>query len=45
MDKDTAKILTELKEIKAMLSQLGSVRVATTVEQEIAACRAQGIEK
>ena len=40
----TDAILAELQEIKAMLLQLGEVRQATTVQDEIAACKAQGID-
>ena len=40
----TDAILAELQEIKAMLAQLGVVRQATTVQDEIAACRAQNID-
>ena len=35
-------ILQELKEIKAILSQLGPVRVEPSIDQEIAAIMAQG---
>jgi len=44
---DTAilrQILAEQIEIKAMLAQLGAVRSAPTVQDEIAACRAQGVD-
>jgi hypothetical protein len=46
MDTDTIlqRILAEQLEIKAMLAQLGAVRSAPTVQDEIAACRAQGID-
>lgn len=45
MDDKTAKaLLQEIRELKAMVEQLGAVRVAPTVAQEIAACRAQGID-
>ena len=39
-----SKLLTEIRELKAMVAQLGAVRVEPTVAQEIAACRAQGID-
>jgi len=44
---DTAilqRILAEQLEIKAMLAQLGAVRSAPTTQDEIAACRAQGVD-
>jgi hypothetical protein len=44
---DTAifqRILAEQLEIKAMLQQLGAVRSSPTTQDEIAACRAQGID-
>jgi hypothetical protein len=45
MDDQTAKsLLSEIRELKAMVAQLGAVRVEPTVSQEIAACRAQGVD-
>ena len=38
------RILAEQLEIKAMLAQLGAVRSAPTTQDEIAACRAQGVD-
>ncbi len=37
-------LLTEIRELKAMVAQLGAVQTKTTVAQEVAACRAQGID-
>ena len=36
------EIRSDLREIKAILAQCGLVRLAPSVSQEIAACRAQG---
>lgn len=47
MDDRTAKqILSELRELKAMVAQLGAMRgdIEPTVTQEIAALRASGID-
>lgn len=45
IDHATAKrLLGEILELKAMIAQLGPVRVEPTVMQEIAACRSQGID-
>ena len=46
MDTDTIlqRILAEQLEIKALLAQLGAVRSAPSVQDEIVACRAQGID-
>lgn len=47
MDDQTAKaLLQEIRELKAMVAQLGAVRGGgkPTVTQEIAACRANGVD-
>ena len=37
-------ILSELKELKAQVAQLGPVDVHPTIEQEVAAIREQGVD-
>jgi hypothetical protein len=46
MDDQTAKqLLSEIRELKAMVAQLGPVPIGKPgVAQEIAACRAQGVD-
>ena len=36
------QIIGEIREVKAMLSQLGPIEVKTTLDQEVAAVKAQG---
>ena len=36
------QLMSELRELKAMVAQLGPVNVKPSIAEEVAACRAQG---
>ena len=36
------QLITEVQQLKAMVAQLGPVTVKPSIQEEIAACRAQG---